>query len=281
MKTRIKLLILRILLIFIVNSSICYGQRPRIYTVAVVPQDPKLIIHRNWMPLLNYLTAKTGIPLQLKHYQNITQFGADLYKGSADFAYMNPYQEIVAKKSQGYIPLLKDGDRKLQGVLVVRKDSSIKSIKDLQGKHVAFPSPNAFAASLYTRALFAEQGIKIVPEYVTTHANVYRHVILKKVPAGSGIYRTLHKESHSVQDQLRVIFETPTTAPHPFGVHPRVPQEIQQAIRTAIIELANDSKNRHLLKAVQITKPVPADYERDYLPLEKLHLEKFASDSEH
>ena len=281
MKTRTKSLIFRILLIFIANWSICYGQKPHVYTVAVVPQDPKLIIHRNWMPLLKYLTAKTGISLQLKHYQNITQFGADLYKGAADFAYMNPYHEIVARKSQGYIPLLKDGDRKLRGVLVVRKDSAIQSISDLQGKQVAFPSPNAFAASLYTRALFAEQGIKIVPKYVTTHANVYRHVILKKVLAGSGIYRTLHKEPRSVQEQLRVIFETPTTAPHPFGVHPRVPREIQDAIRAAMIELANDKKNRHLLVAIQMTKPVAADYDRDYLPLEKLHLEKFASDTEH
>jgi len=281
MQNKIKYQFIHILLIFIANYSVCYGQQPRVYTVAVVPQDPKLIIHRNWMPLLKYLTAKTGIPLQLKHYQNITQFGADLYKGSADFAYMNPYHEIVARKSQGYIPLLKDGDRKLRGVLVVRKDSPIKSISDLEGKHVAFPSPNAFAASLYTRALFAERGIKIVPEYVTTHANVYRHVILKKVSAGSGIYRTLQKESSSVQDQLRVIFETPTSAPHPICVHPRVPLEIQQAIRAAIIALASDTKNRHLLEAVQITKPVAADYDRDYLPLEKLHLEKFASDSEH
>ena len=281
MQKSIKALIICILLIFIANCSVCYGRPPHVYTIAVVPQDPKLIIHRNWMPLLKYLTAKTGIPLQLKHYQNITQFGADLYKGSPDFAYMNPYHAIVARKSQGYIPLLKDGDRKLQGVMVVRKDSSIKSIRELQGKHVAFPSPNAFAASLYIRALFAEQGIKIVPVYVTTHANVYRHVILKKVPAGSGIYRTLQKEPRTVQDQLRVIFETPASAPHPFSAHPRVPHEIQQAIRSVFIELSNDVKNRHLLEAVQISKPVPADYDRDYLPLEKLHLEEFVSDTEH
>ena len=280
MKNKKITLFIYIFLIINVNYPVCYGQEVREFTVAVVPQYPKLIIHRSWMPLLNYLSKRTGISLQLKHYQNITEFGADVKKGAVDFAYMNPYQAVVAKKSQGYIPLIKDSGRKLKGILVVHHDSPIQSIDELSGKLVAFPSPNAFAASLFTRALLAEQGIKVIPEYVTTHANVYRHVILKKVAAGSGIHRTLNKESDPIKKQLRIIFETPGSAPHPLGVHPRVPSEVQQAISTAIIKLAGDSKNHHLLDAVQIPRPVLADYARDYLPLEKLDFEEFSSATE-
>jgi len=280
MKTVIRFLTIHILLILNINIAVCYGQEMREFTVAVVPQYPKLVIHRNWMPLLNYLSEKTGITLQLQHYQNITQFGDDLNKGAIDFAYMNPYQAVMARKSQGYIPLVKDGAKKLQGIIVVQQDSPIQSINELNGQHVAFPSPNAFAASLFTQALLAEQGIKVIPEYVTTHANVYRHVILKKVAAGSGVHRTLNRESDSVKKQLRIIFETPGSAPHPLGVHPRVAKEIQQAISAAIIELAKDADNHHLLDAVQIPKPELANYERDYMPLEKLKFEEISSVTE-
>ena len=111
-------------------------------------------------------------------------------------------------------------------------------------------------------------------------ANVYRHVILKKVAAGSGIHRTLNKEPDAVKKQLRIIFETPGSAPHPLGVHPRVPKDVQQAISDAIIELALDPVNSHLLQTVQIPKPSLADYKRDYQPLEKLGIEEFVSATE-
>ena len=39
----------------------------------------------------------------------------------------------------------------------------------------------------------------------------------------------------------------------------------------------NDKRERGLLDKVQLSAPVIADYQRDYAPLEKLGLEKYAS----
>ena len=261
-------------LYLIILSAVCNAAEIREYTLAVVPQYPKLIIHKNWTPLVNYLSQKTSINLSLKHYASITEFGIDLKKGVPDFAYMNPFHAIQARKFQGYIPLIKDGSKSLKGILVVREDSSVKSVDEINGQVVAFPDVNAFAASLYIRALLNEKKIKIAPEYVGTHANVYRHVVLKKTPVGGGVYRTLNIEPETVKKHLRVIFETPGSAPHPIGVHPRVPAEDRDKIMKAILDLANDPNYKKLLKGIQITKPVEANYELDYQPLENLNLDE-------
>ena len=265
--------ILIILLYLLVNFNLCSAAQVSTYTFAVVPQYPKLTIHKNWTPLIKYLSKQLGVKIVLKHYPSISEFDSDLKLGVPDFAYMNPYQAVEAKKSQGYIPLIRDGVKQLKGILVVRKDSTIKSVGDIKGQVVAFPDPNAFAASLYPRAILNDKLIEFKPQYVVTHANVYRHVILNKVNVGGGVYGTLNNEKPNIRNHLRIIFETPGSSPHPIGAHPRVPKEIQSKVIAAILKIADDQAKKKLLEAIQITKPVKANYEIDYRTLEALKLD--------
>ncbi len=261
-----------ILMLLLLPLSWSYGGEGRTYTVAVVPQYPRLALYRDWTPFLKRLSRETGIPLRLKIYNSIPQFSVALMRGEPDFAYMNPYHLVLSRRRQGYIPLVRDGSSKLKGILVVRKDSPIRSIQELDGKQVAFPSPGAFGASLYMRSLLARKKIAIKPIYVLTHTNVYRNVIVGRMIAGGGVYRTFHKEPAGVRMQLRVLFTTPGVASHPIAAHPRVPRQIRARIVDAIFRLARDQRNKDMLKAVQMTYPVRAVYQRDYRPLEKLGL---------
>lgn len=246
------------------------------YTVAVVPQFPPSVIKRDWGPLMTRLSQDTGLKLELKFYQSIPEFEEDFLKGRPDFVYLNPYHAVMARKSQGYIPLVRDGQTNLAGILVVNKNSSFTSVKDLDGKVLTFPSPNAFAASLYMRALLINRyHITFTPQYVGTHSNVYRNVILEMSAAGGGVNKTLAKESSELQQQLRIIYETPGVAPHPLCAHPRIPARVRGALANAVLKLADDTDGAHILKTIEMALPVKADYRKDYGPLEKLGLEKF------
>lgn len=189
---------------------------------------------------------------------------------------MNPYHAVMARVTQGYNPIIRDGKRKLTGILVTRKDSPIKRVEDLQGTRIAFPSPNAFAASLYPRALLTEQlGIQYAAAFAKTHTNSFRFALLRKTSASGGVYRTLRRERPEVQSQLRVIFETPSTPSHPIVVHKRVPIEVASAVQESIIALAKTNDGKAILKAILIPEPKPAIYERDYKPLQDLKLENY------
>lgn len=246
------------------------------YTLAIVPQSSPASTYRQWTPFAERLGRLIGERLQIRVYRTFDEFETDLVNGRVDFAYMNPYHLLIARKQQGYIPLLRDGSRLLSGVLVVRRDSPVKSPQDLDGRDIGFPDPDAFAASLYMRALLQEkEKIRFQPRYFTTHSNVYRHVILGTVAAGGGVNVTLARERPEARNELRVMYETPATSPHPLCAHPRISAALQQRVIQAVLSMVEDDDGRAALKLIDIPQPVRASYARDYQSLEKLQLEKY------
>ncbi len=239
------------------------------FTIAVVPQTQISDIYERWTPFLKKLSQEAGVEFKIMPYNSIRQFAEDLKKGTPDFAYMNPYHMVIAKDSQGYIPLVRD-KADLFGILVVNKGGSINSVKDLEGKAVVFPA-NAFAADQYMRALLVDkEKLNFKPEFVKSHGSVYRAVKLNTVAAGGGVPKMLAKEPEDIQNSLKVIFQTPSTASHPLAAHPRVPESVRKKVMQAILNLEKQPAGKELLKNVQLPAPILADYQKDYAPLKKL-----------
>lgn len=245
-------------------------------TVGIVPQFPPEQIFSTWTPVLEALEAELGSRFELRSFQSIPEFEAAFIRGELDIAYMNPYHALMAHQAQGYVPIVRDDDHRLSGVLVVRRDAGITDVSQLDGATVAFPSPNAFGASLYMRALLKErENIDIQPTYVKTHTNVYRHVLTGRAVAGGGVRRTLEREPEGLRAQLQILYETPKTYPHPVVVHPRVPSGTRDRIQQALLALGQDAATKGLLKRVQIPNPAATDLQ-DYRDLQDLGLERFA-----
>jgi ABC-type phosphate/phosphonate transport system substrate-binding protein len=248
----------------------------REYLLAVVPQLSPAATSRTWGPFAERLGRETGTTLRVRVYRTFDEFETELAHGVPDLVYLNPYQQIRARRMQGYVPLVRDGSYQLSGVLVVRRDSPVQSVTDLNGQEIGFPDANAFAASLYMRALLQQkEKIRFTSRYYMTHGNVYRHVITGDVLAGSGVNATLESERPETRHELRVVYQTPGTAPHPLSAHPRVPERERESIIAAILRMQQDADGRESLKTVHILQPVRADYARDYAPLEKWQLHQY------
>ena len=253
---------------------------PDALVLSVVPRSPPPETHREWSPFVERLSRDIGRPVALKIFSGISEYEQFTQSGRADLTFSNPYEFVQLHKRLGFIPLVRDDAERLSGALVVRSNDTLQSIRELDGQIIAFPHPNAFGASLYMRALLTtEFGIRFTPTYVSTHGNVYRSVILEKARAGGGVNVTLNKEPPAVRNQLRVLYETPALAPHPLSAHPRISAGLREKIQAAILRMADDEAGKAILARVTLTKPVRADYARDYQVLERLHLEKYYVES--
>lgn len=253
------------------GAKIAYAEVLNVY---VVPQYNPAQIHADWTPLLKRLSQDTGFDLQLVVMPSIPKFEQALLKGLPDIVLVNPYHAVMAKSAKAYMPFLRDA-KPLTGILLVRQDSPYQSIQDLKGKEIGFPAPNAFGASLFLRALLTDAKVNFTEKYLNTHGNVYRHILNGTVAAGGGINLTLNEEPIEIRSQLRVLYQTPASAPHPLMAHPRVAPKKIEALSNAIMALRREPQGLQLLKQVRMPEPTIADYERDYLPLEKLEIEKF------
>ncbi len=245
------------------------------YSIAIVPQFTPVDIGIRWTPLLKRLERDAGLKFQLRLFEKTPAFEEDFLRGGPDFIYLNPYHMVMAAKAQGYIPLVR-GAESVSGILVVDRMGPVKSLADLNGAQLAFPSPNAFGASLYMRALLAEkEKIRFTPVYVGTHQNVYRHVLLGEEAGGGGVSATLAHEPDPVRERLRVLYRTPGAPSHPLAAHPRVPRAVRERLVQALLALSRDPEGAKLLDDVELAKAQEADFARDYLPLEKLRLDRY------
>jgi phosphonate transport system substrate-binding protein len=205
---------------------------------------------------------------------SIPQFETDLLDGKPDFAYMNPYHAAMKWRDNHYIPLIASSEP-IFGILTIQKDSKLSNLKELSGRRIAFPAPNAFAASLLIRATLANEGVQFEPVYVKTHSNVYRSVIRGDVAAGGGIQSTLMAESPELKSELRTLMETKRYTSHPLSANARVPEQVRKSVQSAFLAMDQSVAGSDLLKGVQLAKPMAVTYKVNYQPLEALRLEKF------
>ena len=264
-----------LLAVLVSASPLAFPADQVVYSFGVVPQFEQRKLFRIWRPILDELERRTGFTFKLVGSPKIPVFEQKLIVGDYDFAYMNPYHLLMAHDTQGYLPLVRDGGRMLKGILVVAKDSPIRSVQELDGKSVAFPSPNALGASLLLRAELARlHGVKVIPRYVQTHSSVYLHVVLGLTDAGGGVASTLNAQKPEIRQKLRVLYETRPVNPHPISAHPRVPEVHREKVRQALLEMARTETGAALLAEIPMRKPVAASLE-DYTPMSSWGLDEF------
>lgn len=259
----------------IIAGSSAVSQAAERYNFGVVPQFEARKLAGIWTPILDELTRRTGYEFVMEGSPRIPEFEVAFMNGEFDFAYMNPFHSIMAERSQDYQLVVRDGSRELSGILVVAKDGPIDEVKDLEGETVAFPAPNALGASLMIRSeLDSVFGVEIRPVYVSTHSSAYLNVALGEAAAAGGVMSTFNSLNQDVKARLTILHQTEAVAPHPVAAHPRVPQEVRDAVRDAFLEMAETDSGRALLAAIPMREPVVAKKE-DYLSLLDMHLEDY------
>lgn len=235
------------------------------YSFGVVPQFDARKIYSIWRPILDEIERLTNLHLSLRGSATIPSFEQEFMCGKFDFAYMNPYHVILSYDDVGYIPLLRDTGRDLYGIVVVRKDSPVSSVDDLNQQTVAFPSPNALGATLLVRSELRDNyHVEVDPQFVQSHSSVYLNVVLGETSAGGGVQKTFEQQPQAVRDALRILYRTRSVASHPIAAAPRVPAAVRDRLRDAFLQLGQSEKGRALLAKIPIDRignASIADYE--------------------
>lgn len=219
-------------------------------TFGIVPQQSAKKLARLWTPIFKHLSEKTGTTIRFATAQNIPTFEKRMRSGEYDVAYMNPYHYTVFSQKPGYNAIARQKNKRIKGIVVVKKDSPIKSLSELDNQTLAFPSPAAFAASVLPRAKMTQDGLQITPKYVSSHDSVYMSVSKGFFPAGGGVMRTFNNTDPNVRKNLRVLWNTPTYTPHAIAVHPRVNSETVAKLKQALMEMNTDPDGKALLKTI-------------------------------
>ena len=233
-------------------------EQPHHVTFGLVPQQSASKLARLWGPIFSYLGRQANLEIKFRTAPNIPEFERRVADGEYDIAYMNPYHYTVFSQQPGYRAFAKAKHKRIKGILVVRKDSALKSPRELSGTTLAFPAPAAFAASLLPRAYLKHESISFTPKYVSSHDSVYRTVAKGLYPAGGGVVRTLNSVDPDIRDQLRILWKTKGYTPHAFAAHPRVPEDVIERLTQAMLAMDGYAEGRALLESLNTKGFEPA-----------------------
>lgn len=170
----------------------------------------------------------------------------------ATFAYIVASAKHVAKVA---LVSVRYGSPTYTGQIIVRKDSGIKTLKDLKGKSFARPDPISTSGWIMPSLLLRAEGmnpdtdLKIVD--AGSHDAVVAAVYNGDVDAGACYVdaRTrLEKEHPDVMDVVVPIKLTPPIPNDGVQFHPSVPKDIREKIVNALLEMTKTEEGKKALK---------------------------------
>lgn len=263
---------------FIVVVMLCFAGPARSeappggYAFGIGPVQATTQLGKRWIPVMQYLTEKTGIPLQFKTAKDIPTFQQQMKDEAFDFAYINPYHYLVFHKCCGYTAFAREKDGALVGVMVVKKDGPIQNVSQLSEQIVAFPAANALAATWLPMHMLREKNIAVTPKYVNSMDSVYRSVAKGLFLAGGGTMQTLRPMDPEVKNELRILWVSEPLPPFTFAFHSRVPKEVVDKIQKAMDEMDTNPQGLALLKANNF-KGMESAIDANYDAMRKMHIQ--------
>lgn len=234
-----------------------------------------------WLPLIRYMGAKSDLRISFEAAKDTATFDQRLADGAFDIVNAASLRRAIERPpTSGYRVFVRAKSETGRSLLVVRKDSSFKSVADLQGSNLVFSFKAAMAASVVPRAFLEKQGITFEAHYLGTPDSLLRAVregdsggrnaakaitdealsgIVSGNYAGGGTTEAaFDRQPQSLREQLRVLWSGPELPEFPIAAHQRVPPEVLARLKEVMLAMDGEESGRAALKPLGLRGFMPA-----------------------
>ena len=236
------------------------------YVFAVHPLHNPVRLFDVYEPIIDRIRAECpDLRIRLEASMDYHAFEGKLAARQVHFALPNPYQTLLSQAS-GYRIFGKMGDdQNFRGIILVRRDSGLESIRDLRGKAISYPAPTALAATLMPQFYLQTRGLDVAREtrsvYVGTQESVIMNVYLRLTDAGATWpvpWLRFLQEHPREAAMLTVKWRTGTLPNNGLVVRDDVPEDVARRVERALLSLHRDPEGRRLLARIPLSRFEPA-----------------------
>lgn len=228
------------------------------YSFGALPQRSVLLTAEYWNPILDYVGRKAGVALNLRVARTGVESSEAAERGEYDFIYSNHiFQPKVA--AAGYQVILRTRDAAITGQIVTLAGSPVRSLQDLQGKDVGFPSRSAFVGYALPYDRLLREGVAVSPVFGGNQEGIMAQLKAGRIVA-AGVNGVVMK-AYAEREKLgyRVLWESRPYFNLPVAAHPRVPKAVVAAVGQAFAGMSEDPEGARVLAAAAgvIGQPPP------------------------
>jgi phosphonate transport system substrate-binding protein len=218
------------------------------YSLNVLNQRTIALTAQYWNPIVTYVGRKSGVPLELKLAKTAKEGNAIAEAGGYDFLYTNHFFTPEREKF-GFKVIARPAGPGIRSQIVVPEDSPIQKLQDLEGRDVAFVSPDAFAGYWLPMDALLRSKVKVHVLFTGNQEASSAQLKVSKITAaavnGSVMARYARREGFA----YRALWTSEIYQDLCLMAHPKVPAEKVAAVRNAFLGMAQDPEGMKILQA--------------------------------
>ncbi len=230
-----------------------------VYNFSPVNQHSLQLSAAYWNPILEYVSARSGVKLQLKLGRTSAETTAGVLAGEADFAFTN-HLFSPERAKLGWTVFGRRNVPSIAGQIIVPAESPIRTLGDLAGKDIAFPGPEALVAYKLTYAQLLAQKIEVKPVFAGNLDAAFSQMLAGRAVAMGTNSQMVTEYSAREGRTFRVLWTSPRLNDLALMASPRVPKAQVQAVAKAFLGMHLDPAGKQVLdqaaQVIQAKDPV-------------------------
>jgi phosphonate transport system substrate-binding protein len=200
-----------------------------------------------WNPILDYVSARSGVSLELHIGRTANETTDQVVSGKLDFAYTN-HLFTPRRQQLGWRVLARQDSRGIRGQVVVLADSPAGTLRELDGRTVAFANPYGFTGYYVPMDALLRAGVKVTPQFAGNQEAAMGQLESGEV-AAAGVNDQVMKEfAQRRQLKYRVLAESEPYFDLAVMVSPRVGAADGEKVRQAFVGMAQDPAGQRVLQ---------------------------------
>lgn len=218
------------------------------YAFNVLNQRSIALTAQYWNPILLYVSRKSGVPLELRLAKTAKEGNLLAEQGAYQFLYTNHFF-TPERDRLGFHVIARPAGAGIRGQIVVPKDSPIKTMQELNGKDVAFASPDAFAAYWLPMDALLKNKINVKPVFTANQEAGLAQLKVGTV-AAMGVNDSIIQRYASREGfEYRLLWNSELYNDLCIMASSKVPAQKVAAVRDAFVGMLNDPEGRKVLEA--------------------------------
>ena len=243
--------------------------------LGAVAYDPKVVTI--WEGIREHFQEQ-GVPMDFALFSNYERQIDELLKGHIDIAWNTPLAHVRVRERTGdssHSLGMRDSDRDFCAKVIVRRESSIESLKDLEGKTLAVGSSDSTQARILPLYFIANEGVdltlvKLLPfdaalgkhgDTGTSEVEVLKALHDGRADAGTVgdlIWVNEQAAGHVDSSKVEVLWTTPGFDHCMFDAHPSLsPEKIESFQRALFAMKWENPGHRRLLELEGLREWLP------------------------
>lgn len=201
-----------------------------------------------WNPILLYVSRKSGVPLELRLNRTARENTAIAETGAYHFLYTNHFF-TPERDRLGFKVIARPAGPGIRSQIVVNKDSPIQTLRELEGKEIAFPTPDGFTGYWLPLDALIRSKVNVKSVFSGNQEASFAQLRIDKVAAAGVNSVALETYARRENYEYRVLWTSELYGDLCIMANPKVPADRVAAVRSVLIDMARDPEGRKVLEA--------------------------------